>query len=62
MKKPGVKGLQFMVIVRALLENCKDVEEGISYLKDMPIGTNMNLLLADVNGNAALIETYGGKK
>lgn len=62
MKKPIIKGLQFMVIVRALLENCKDVEEGISYLEDMPIGTNMNLLLADANGNAALIETYDGKK
>lgn len=51
-----------MVIVRALLENCKDVEEGITYLENMPIGTNMNLLLADANGNAALIETYDGKR
>ncbi|GIN94381.1 choloylglycine hydrolase [Siminovitchia terrae] len=62
MKKPIIKGLQFMVIVRALLENCKNVEEGISYLEDMPIGTNMNLLLADANGNAALIETYDGER
>ncbi|WP_440897082.1 C45 family autoproteolytic acyltransferase/hydrolase [Amphibacillus sp. Q70] len=62
MKKPSIKGLQFMVIVRALLENCKDVEEGIIYLENMPIGTNMNLLLADADGNTALIETYDGKK
>ncbi|PHF04949.1 C45 family peptidase [Bacillus sp. AC79A.1] len=62
MKKPVTKGLQFMVIVRALLENCKNVEEGIWYLEDMPIGTNMNLLLADAEGNAALIETYDGEK
>lgn len=62
MKKPSIEGLQFMVIVRALLENCKDVEEGISYLEDMPIGTNMNLLLVDANGNAALLETYEGER
>ncbi|WP_106767102.1 C45 family autoproteolytic acyltransferase/hydolase [Paenibacillus faecalis] len=62
MKKPVVKGLQFMVIVRALLENCKDVEEAITYLEDMPIGANMNLLLADAKGNAALIATYDGEK
>lgn len=61
MKKPVKEGLQFMVIVRALLENCKDVEEGICYLKDMPIGTNMNLLMADAEGNAALVETYDGE-
>lgn len=60
MKKPVIEGLQFMVIVRALLENCKDVEEGVHYLKDMPIAANMNLLLADAGGNTALIETYEG--
>ena len=62
MKKPILKGLQFMVIVRALLENCKDVEEGITYLENMPIGTNMNLLLSDAKGNVALVETYDGEK
>ncbi|MFI8710035.1 C45 family autoproteolytic acyltransferase/hydrolase [Bacillus sp. NPDC077411] len=62
MKKPVTKGLQFMVIVRALLENCKNVEEGIQCLEDMPIGANMNLLLADANGEAALYETYDGAK
>ncbi|MEH7463152.1 C45 family peptidase [Bacillus thuringiensis] len=51
-----------MVIVRALLENCKNVEEGICYLEDMPIGVNMNLLLVDANGQAALYETYDGAK
>ncbi|SOC24386.1 acyl-CoA:6-aminopenicillanic acid acyl transferase [Ureibacillus xyleni] len=61
MKKPVTSGLQFMVIVRALLENCKNVEEGIRYLEDMPIGTNMNLLLADAEGNAAIVETYDGE-
>lgn len=62
LKKPVTQGLQFMVIVRALLENCKDVNEAIDYVKDMPIAANMNLLLADANGNASLLETYDGKK
>ncbi|MDP7978045.1 C45 family autoproteolytic acyltransferase/hydolase [Bacillus sp. WLY-B-L8] len=62
MKKPVTKGLQFMIIVRALLENCKNVEEGICFLSDMPIGANMNLLLADANGEAALYETFDGTK
>ncbi|NGP45660.1 choloylglycine hydrolase [Bacillaceae bacterium SIJ1] len=62
MKKPIINGLQFMVIVRALLENCQNVEEGISYIENMPIGTNMNLLLTDANGQAALISTYDGER
>jgi len=62
MKRPVVRGLQFGIIVRALLENCKDVEEAIVYLRDMPIGTNMNLLMADRQGHAALFETYDGQR
>jgi len=62
MRPPVVPGLQFMVIVRALLENCKSVEEAIYMVNDMPVGTNMNLLIADVNGAAALIGTYDGIK
>lgn len=62
MKRPVVRGLQFGIIVRALLENCKDVEEAILYLRDMPIGANMNLLMADRQGHAALFETYDGRR
>jgi len=62
MRPPVVPGLQFMVIVRALLENCKNVEEAIYMVNNMPVGTNMNLLIADANGDAALIGTYDGIK
>ncbi|KOS62233.1 linear amide C-N hydrolase [Lysinibacillus agricola] len=62
MRPPAVTGLQFMVIVRALLENCKNVEEAIYMVNNMPVGTNMNLLLADASGDAALIGTYDGIK
>lgn len=62
MRTPVVPGLQFMVIVRALLENCKNIEEAIYMVNNMPVGTNMNLLIADATGNAALIGTYDGIK
>lgn len=62
MRPPTVAGLQFMVIVRALLETCKNVEEAIYAVKNMPVGTYMNLLLADANGEAALVGTYDGVK
>lgn len=62
MRKPAVAGLQFMVIVRAILEACKNIEEAVYAVKNMPVGTNMNLLLADANGEAALVGTYDGIK
>ncbi|KIV56391.1 hypothetical protein AM501_31175 [Aneurinibacillus migulanus] len=51
-----------MVIVRAILEACKNIEEAVYAVKNMPVGTNMNLLLADANGEAALVGTYDGIK
>lgn len=62
MREPVVTGLQFMVVVRAILETCKNIEEAIYVVKNMPVGTNMNLLLADANGQAALVGTYDGVK
>ncbi|PEP69613.1 C45 family autoproteolytic acyltransferase/hydolase [Bacillus pseudomycoides] len=62
MREPVVTGLQFMVVVRAILETCKNIEEAVYAVKNMPVGTNMNLLLADANGEAALVGTYDGVK
>ncbi|MBD8499777.1 C45 family autoproteolytic acyltransferase/hydolase [Paenibacillus arenosi] len=62
MRAPATAGLQFMVIVRAVLERCKNVEEAVYAVMNMPVGTNMNLLLADSNGDAALVGTYDGVK
>ncbi len=61
-EKPAIVGLQFWAVIRYLLENCKDVDEALEYLKDMPIAYNINLLLADKSGNIALVETLDGKK
>jgi predicted choloylglycine hydrolase len=61
MRSPVLKGLQFWAVIRALLENCKDVNEALAYLKGMPIAYNLNLMLADKSGNAALFETLDGR-
>lgn len=62
MRRPAVKGLQFWAVIRSLLENCRDVAEGISLVKEMPIAYNLNMILADKHGNAALVETLDGRK
>lgn len=62
MRAPWQKGLQFWAVVRALLENCRDVPEALEYLKDMPIAYDLNLLLLDRRGQGALVETLDGHR
>lgn len=60
MRAPKLKGLQFWAVIRTLLENCKNVEEALNYMKGMPIAYNINLMLLDKAGNCALVETLDG--
>ncbi len=62
MRNPALRGLQFWAVIRTLLENCRDVGEALSFLNGMPIAYNINLLLADKAGHAALVETLDGRK
>ena len=62
MKAPGLKGLEFWVVIRSLLENCGDVEEALDKVRKMPVAFNINLYLADASGNAALFETMDGEQ
>ena len=50
MRRPAVTGLQFWAVVRTLLENCRDVKEALSMLKDMPVAYNLNLIVLDREG------------
>jgi len=61
-RKPAIVGLQFWAVIRSVLENCKDVNEAIKYVQSVPIAYNINLMVADKMGNAALIESLDGKK
>ena len=59
MMPPIQKGLQFWAVVRSVLENCGDVEEGINWLKQIPCGGNPIIVLADRDGHAAKVEIHG---
>lgn len=61
MRPPKIKGLQFWAVVRSLLENCKDVNEAMKLVEKMPIAYNINLYLADANGNGSIVETMDGE-
>lgn len=61
-RKPAITGLQFWAVIRSLLENCKDVDEAIHLAQEIPIASNINLMVADKKGQAALIESFNGKK
>jgi predicted choloylglycine hydrolase len=61
-RKPAIVGLQFWAVIRSVLENCKNVDEAIKLSMEMPIAYNINMLVADRDGNAALIESFDGEK
>ena len=44
------------------IRKLQNVEEALQTLEDMPIAYNINLILADKEGNAALFETLDGVK
>lgn len=45
--KAGVTSFSFWVAVRSILEQCKTVDEAIAWTMDIPLGFNINLILAD---------------
>ncbi|MGE8038109.1 C45 family autoproteolytic acyltransferase/hydolase [Lysinibacillus sp. NPDC093692] len=53
----GIKpGLNFYFAVKYILENCCTVDEGIDVLKRFPSSVANNYLLADPQGNMAVVE------
>lgn len=61
MREPMLRGLHFYAVLRCLLDNCRNVEEAITKLQNMPIAYNLNLILADRESNLALAETMSGE-
>lgn len=61
MKQPKIKGLQYWVVIRAILEHCRNVTEAIEFIKEMPIAFNMNMILLEATGQVALVQTMDGK-
>lgn len=62
MGKPKLIGLQFWALIRSLLENCKNVEEALDFMAEIPIAFNLNLMLMDKSGNIALVEILDGHR
>lgn len=52
--EPG--GCMFWAMVRTVLDRCATVDEAIDLVQSIPISFNLNLILADHSGQAALLE------
>lgn len=61
MRAPGIFGLNFFAVIRSILDNCRNVDEALEKLQEMPIAYNINLILADRKENIALFETMNGE-
>lgn len=49
-------GLNFLMIVRYLLEKARNVQEAIHLLQELPLSTAQNIILADRSGDMAVVE------
>ncbi|MFW9849653.1 MAG: C45 family autoproteolytic acyltransferase/hydrolase [Candidatus Thorarchaeota archaeon] len=58
--KPTKKGFSFFLIMRALLDNCRSVDEAINLIEQIPVHGFWNFLLTDRNSNAALVQFFDG--
>lgn len=61
-QKAGATGFSFWIVIRSILENCKNVDEAIAWTMNAPIGYNINLMLADGNDKIALLQCIDGYK
>jgi predicted choloylglycine hydrolase len=61
MRPPMIRGLGFFPVLRSLLENCRNVEEALELIQNMPIAYNLNLIMADREHRLALVETMNGE-
>lgn len=59
--QPGVQpGLAFWFIIRLVLDRCKNVEEALQILGNVPHAQSRNYLLADRGGKAVVVEASIG--
>lgn len=56
------EGFVFPVIVRAILNNCKNVKEALELIASMEIADYRNFILVDVYDDAALVEVAASRK
>lgn len=56
------EGLLFWMVVRILLDKCKNVDEAIELINTIPISSFCNLIITDKNGEAVLVEICNAVK
>lgn len=54
------RGFQSHLVIRSILDNCKSVQDALKFLQKTPTSGFFNLLVADKNGNAVLVEFSNG--
>ena len=59
MTPPVQTGFMFWALVRTLLEQCRTVDEALALIEKFPCTGNPILLLADRQGQAAVVEIWG---
>jgi predicted choloylglycine hydrolase len=59
MTPPIQTGFMFWALVRTLLEQCRTVDEAIALIERFPCTGNPILMLADQQGQAAVVEIWG---
>ncbi|MGE6632058.1 C45 family autoproteolytic acyltransferase/hydolase [Bacillus sp. NPDC077027] len=62
LKPPQVAGLQIYHVIRFVLDQCKTVQEAITYVHEMPVASNVHLMFADRKGHTAAIEIVNGEQ
>jgi predicted choloylglycine hydrolase len=62
MRRPIQDGFQFWFVVRAVLEQCKAVDEAVELIQQIPTCGNPILIVADKSGHAAKVEIFGANK
>ncbi len=51
-------GFNSVFLVRYILEKCRDVNEGIKVLNELPIASSCNILLTDISGKMVVVECH----
>ncbi|MFW9922901.1 MAG: C45 family autoproteolytic acyltransferase/hydrolase [Candidatus Thorarchaeota archaeon] len=51
------KGLNWSLAVRVLLDNCKNTEEAVNTLTEIPVDWSSNFIIIDSNAHGALVES-----
>ncbi len=56
------EGLRFWMVIRILLDKCKNVEEAIQLIQVLPISSFCNLIITDKSNEAVLVEICNAVK